>query len=183
MYWVEEDTVNLEVLLARTLVLGGARSGKSDYARLAAEAIGGVGQLVMIVTAQAFDEEMRERIALHRRERGEAWRTVEAPLDLPGALAGLGAGDVAVVDCLTLWLSNLMLAEMDLEAETDRLIETVRGIKNPLWLVSNEVGLGIVPENALARRFRDAAGRLHRRLAEVAEHVVLVVAGLPMVVK
>jgi adenosylcobinamide kinase / adenosylcobinamide-phosphate guanylyltransferase len=169
--------------LTLTLVLGGARSGKSDFAQAQAEAAGGAGRLVMIATGQAFDEEMRERIALHRRERGEAWRTVEAPVDLQGALAGLRDGDVAVVDCLTLWLSNLMLAEMDLEAEASTLIAAVRALRNPLWLVSNEVGLGIVPENAMARRFRDAAGRLHRRLAEVADHVVLVVAGLPMVLK
>jgi adenosylcobinamide kinase / adenosylcobinamide-phosphate guanylyltransferase len=169
--------------LALTLVLGGARSGKSGFAQAQAETAGGAGRLVMIATGQAFDEEMRERIALHRRERGEAWRTVEAPVDLAAALAGLRDGDVAVVDCLTLWLSNLMLAELDLEAEASALIAAVGALRNPVWLVSNEVGLGIVPENAMARRFRDAAGRLHRRLAEVADHVVLVVAGLPMVLK
>ncbi len=170
--------------MALTLVLGGARSGKSGFAQAKAEALAGPGgSLVMIATGQAFDEEMRERIAQHRSERGEAWCTVEAPVDLSGALAGLRPGDVAVVDCLTLWLSNLLMAEMDPEAEATTLITAVQRLQIPVWFVSNEVGMGIVPENALARRFRDAAGRLHRRLAEVADHVVLVVAGLPMTLK
>jgi adenosylcobinamide kinase/adenosylcobinamide-phosphate guanylyltransferase len=166
-----------------TLVLGGARSGKSGFAQAQAEMAGGEGRLVMIVTGQAFDEEMRERIELHRRARGPAWRTVEAPVDLLGALAGLRADEVAVVDCLTLWLSNLMLAEMDLRAAASALVSAVQNLPNPVWLVSNEVGLGIVPENALARRFRDDAGCLHQKLAEVAQHVVLLVAGLPMTLK
>jgi adenosylcobinamide kinase/adenosylcobinamide-phosphate guanylyltransferase len=170
--------------LALTLVLGGARSGKSGFAQTQAEKLAGqAGSLVMIATGQAFDEEMRQRIEQHRRERGEAWRTVEAPVDLAGALAELKPGDVAVVDCLTLWLSNLMMANMDLEAEASSLIAAAQTLKIPVWLVSNEVGLGIVPENAMARRFRDEAGRLHRRLAEIADHVVLVVAGLPMKLK
>ena len=137
----------------------------------------------MIVTGQAFDDEMRARIEQHRRERGEAWRTVEAPLDLPQALARLHEDDVVVVDCLTLWLSNLMLAKRAIEPETAALLAALRGMKNPVWLVSNEVGLGIVPENALARRFRDEAGRLHRLAAAQADHVVLMVAGLPLTVK
>jgi adenosylcobinamide kinase/adenosylcobinamide-phosphate guanylyltransferase len=175
---------NLEVLLALTLVLGGARSGKSGFAQAQAELLAAPGgSLVMIATGQAFDEEMRQRIEQHRRERGEAWRTVEAPVDLSGALSRLQPGDIAVVDCLTLWLSNLLMAEMDTEAEATALIAAVQTLHHPVWFVSNEVGMGIVPENALARRFRDAAGRLHRRLAEVADHVVLVVAGLPMSLK
>lgn len=170
--------------MALTLVLGGARSGKSGFAQAQAEeATGQVGSLVMIATGQAFDEEMRQRIEQHRRERGEAWRTVEAPVDLTGALARLRPGDIAVVDCLTLWLSNLMMANMDLEAEVSAFVASVRGLRTPVWFVSNEVGLGIVPENAMARRFRDEAGRLHRRLAEIADHVVLLVAGLPMKLK
>ncbi len=166
-----------------TLVLGGARSGKSGFAQAQAETAGQDGRLVMIATGQAFDDEMRQRIARHQRERGAAWRTVEAPIDLRGALAALGQEDVAVVDCLTLWLTNLMLAEMDLEAEVSALLAAVQQLRNPVWLVSNEVGLGIVPENALARRFRDEAGRLHQRLAAAAAHVVLLVAGLPMTLK
>jgi adenosylcobinamide kinase/adenosylcobinamide-phosphate guanylyltransferase len=173
--------------MALTLVLGGARSGKSGFAQAQAEAQaeaqGVPPNLVMIVTGQAFDDEMRQRIEQHRRERGAAWRTVEAPLDLPEALGRVGDDDVVVVDCLTLWLSNLMLAEQDVATATDALLACVRRIKNPLWLVSNEVGLGIVPENALARRFRDEAGRLHRLLAAQADHVVLMVAGLPLKVK
>ena len=137
----------------------------------------------MIVTGQAFDEEMRQRIEQHRRERGDAWRTVEAPVDLPQALAELRADDVVVVDCLTLWLSNLMLAERSVGPETDALLAALRRMKNPVWLVSNEVGLGIVPEHALARRFRDEAGRLHRQVAAQADHVVLMVAGLALTVK
>ncbi len=169
--------------MAVTLVLGGARSGKSSFAQAQAEAAGQGGRLVMIATGQALDEEMRQRIEQHRAERGEAWVTVEAPVDLLAALGALRRGDVAVVDCLTLWLTNLMLADMDLEAAAGALVAAVQAMQNPLWLVSNEVGLGIVPENTMARRFRDAAGRLHRQLAAVADHVVLVVAGLPVVVK
>jgi adenosylcobinamide kinase/adenosylcobinamide-phosphate guanylyltransferase len=169
--------------LAVTLVLGGARSGKSSFAQGQAQAAGQSGRLVMIATGQALDEEMRQRIALHRAERGDAWTTVEAPLDLAAALQGLGPADVAVVDCLTLWLTNLMLADMELQAAAEALVAAVQAVPCPLWLVSNEVGLGIVPENAMARRFRDAAGRLHQQLAAVADHVVLVVAGLPVTVK
>ncbi|GLR65368.1 adenosylcobinamide kinase/adenosylcobinamide phosphate guanyltransferase [Acidocella aquatica] len=167
--------------MSLTLVLGGARSGKSRFAQMQAERQ--VGPLVMIATGQAFDEEMRQRIDRHRAERGPAWHTVEAPVDLLRALAGLQPSDVAVVDCLTLWLNNLMFAEMDLEAKGSALVAAVQRLQNQVWLVSNEVGLGIVPENALARRFRDSAGRLHQQLAAVADRVVLMVAGLPMIVK
>jgi adenosylcobinamide kinase / adenosylcobinamide-phosphate guanylyltransferase len=167
--------------MALTLVLGGARSGKSGFAQVQAEAQG--GRLVMIVTGQAFDDEMRARIEQHRRERGAAWHTVEAPLDLPQALEALSEDDVVVVDCLTLWLSNLMLSEQAVAPETTKLLAALSQMTNPVWLVSNEVGLGIVPENALARRFRDEAGRLHRLLAAQADHVVLMVAGLPLTVK
>jgi adenosylcobinamide kinase/adenosylcobinamide-phosphate guanylyltransferase len=169
--------------MALTLVLGGARSGKSGYAQAQAEAQGVKPNLVMIVTGQAFDDEMRQRIEQHRRERNAAWRTVEAPLDLPLALERISEDDVVVVDCLTLWLSNLMLAEQDVATQTEALLASLQSCKNPLWLVSNEVGLGIVPENALARRFRDEAGRLHRLLAAQADHVVLMVAGLDLKVK
>lgn len=168
-----------------TLVLGGARSGKSALAQTEAEtrARGHGGRLVMIVTAQAFDDEMATRIARHRDERGDVWRTAEATHDLPSALAALSADDVAVVDCLTLWLSNLMLADKDVTMAADALIETLANIPCPLWLVSNEVGMGIVPENALARRFRDEAGRLHQRLAQAVDRVIFVAAGLPLTLK
>jgi adenosylcobinamide kinase/adenosylcobinamide-phosphate guanylyltransferase len=168
-----------------TLVLGGARSGKSAFAQGAAEALAQEtgGRLVMVVTAQAFDSEMAERIARHQDDRDSAWTTVEAPLDLAGALAGLGATDVVVVDCLTLWLSNLMLDARDVAAASAELVAVVSRFEGTLWLVSNEVGFGIVPDNALARRFRDEAGRLHQALAQAAEAVTLVVAGLTLRLK
>ncbi len=159
-----------------TLVLGGARSGKSRYA----ESLFGPGPRTYIATAQAFDHEMRERIAAHRADRaGADWLTSEEPIDLPAALRRTTSP--ALVDCLTLWVSNLLLADRpvpvaDLEAAlAARDGQTV--------LVSNEVGLGIVPDNALARRFRDEVGRLHQCLAARADAVVFVVAGLPMRVK
>ncbi|MFZ0266752.1 bifunctional adenosylcobinamide kinase/adenosylcobinamide-phosphate guanylyltransferase [Caulobacter sp.] len=168
-----------------TLVLGGARSGKSAFAQAAAEARAAQtgGRLVMVATAQAFDSEMAERIARHRDDRGSAWTTVEAPLDLAGALDGLGADDVVVIDCLTLWLSNLMLDDRDVLTAAAQLVESVGRFEGALWLVSNEVGLGIVPDNALARRFRDEAGRLHQTLARAADAVTLVMAGLTLRLK
>ena len=168
-----------------TLVLGGARSGKSAFAQTSAEALATDtgGRLVMVATAQAFDSEMVERIARHREDRGPAWTTLEASLDVAGALKGLGADDVVVVDCLTLWLSNLMLDERDVAAAAAELVEAVDRFEGALWLVSNEVGFGIVPDNALARRFRDEAGRLHQALAQAADAVTLVVAGLTLRLK
>jgi adenosylcobinamide kinase/adenosylcobinamide-phosphate guanylyltransferase len=164
------------------LVLGGARSGKSRHAQALAEA--GGGELVFIATAKAYDDEMRERIARHRADRDARWQTVEAPVDLVGAIAREGAkGRVLLVDCLTLWLSNLLLAEADLEAAGEALAAAVGAAEARIILVSNEVGSGIVPNNALARRFRDAAGRLNQRMAGVCEAVDLVVAGIPMRVK
>lgn len=166
-----------------TLILGGARSGKTRYALTQAQSVGVATGLVMIATAQARDDEMVERIAHHQAERDSRWRTIEAPLALAQALATLREGEHAVVDCLTLWLSNAMEREADLAAEFATLIEAVRACPAALYLVSNEVGLGIVPDNALARRFRDEAGRLHQALAQAVERVVFVTAGLPMVLK
>jgi adenosylcobinamide kinase/adenosylcobinamide-phosphate guanylyltransferase len=165
--------------LTSTLVLGGARSGKSAYALKAAEA--GGRRLVMIATAQAFDDEMADRIVRHKAERGERWRTLEAPLDLAEALAEVGADETAVIDCLTLWVSNLMYAERDVARETERLVEAMS--RTDVLLVSNEVGLGIVPENALARRFRDEAGRVNQKIAAAVDRVVFIAAGLPLVLK
>ena len=162
-----------------TLILGGARSGKTSHALRAAEATG--RGLVMIATAEALDAEMEDRIARHRAERGPRWRTLEAPLDLTCALDQVGTEETAVVDCLTLWVSNLMHADRDLEAEAARLLVALPG--RDVLLVSNEVGLGIVPDNALARRFRDAAGRLNQQVAAAADRVVFVAAGLPLVLK
>ncbi|WP_029002396.1 bifunctional adenosylcobinamide kinase/adenosylcobinamide-phosphate guanylyltransferase [Azorhizobium doebereinerae] len=164
-----------------TLVLGGARSGKSRHAESLVEAL--PAPWAYLATAQAFDTEMAERIALHRGRRGGGWRTLDAPLDLAGTLAGLPAEMPALVDCLTLWLTNHLLAEHDLDAEAARLVDAVSGRRAPVVLVANEVGLGIVPDNALARRFRDAAGRLNQDLAARADRVVFLVAGLPMMVK
>jgi len=135
---------------------------------------------VYVATAQAFDDEMRARIAEHRARRDAGWRTLEAPLDLPPALA---SDRPVLVDCLTLWLTNLLLGEHDIAAETSALEVALDRRTAPTVLVSNEVGLGIVPDNALARRFRDEAGRLHRLLAARAQNVVFMVAGLPMRVK
>jgi adenosylcobinamide kinase/adenosylcobinamide-phosphate guanylyltransferase len=166
-----------------TLVLGGARSGKSTFAQRMAEAAAVGGRPVLIATGQAFDDEMRERIARHQADRGDAWQTIEAPMDLVGALDGLGEQEMVVVDCLTLWLSNHMLAEHDLATERSTLLEAVANCPARLWLVSNEVGWGVVPETALGRRFRDEAGRLHQDLAAIADEMILVVAGLPLRLK
>lgn len=163
-------------------VLGGARSGKSRYAQQRAEAV--EGRHVYIATAEAWDDEMRERIARHRADRDARWETVDAPRDLPEAIdAQIGSGNVVLVDCLTLWLTNLMLAEQDIESAAARLCASVERYDGCLILVSNEVGSGIVPDNALARRFRDAAGRLNQQVAAAAAEVQLVVAGLPMRLK
>ncbi|MER8371045.1 bifunctional adenosylcobinamide kinase/adenosylcobinamide-phosphate guanylyltransferase [Mesorhizobium sp. M1378] len=136
-----------------------------------------------LATAQAYDEEMRERIALHRSRRGAGWTTIDAPLDLAGAIEALPDGQPVLIDCLTLWLTNHMLAEHDVEAECRRLADVLSRPRGPWFVVSNEVGQGIVPDNALARRFRDAAGRLNQDVASVADIVLLMVAGLPLRVK
>nr|WP_313427220.1 bifunctional adenosylcobinamide kinase/adenosylcobinamide-phosphate guanylyltransferase [Brevundimonas diminuta] len=163
-----------------TLVLGGARSGKSGYAqRQAEQAAEAAGRPpVFIATAEAFDDEMRDRIARHQAERGQGWRQVEAPLNLAEAVRALSAKDVAVVDCLTLWLSNQMLAERDLAAAVDDLAQALAACPATLWVVSNEVGWSLVPDNPLGRRFRDEAGRLNQRIAAVADAACLIVAGM-----
>lgn len=164
-----------------TLVLGGARSGKSAHAEALVTA--GSAPWRYLATAQPLDAEMAGRIATHRARRGTGWLTREVPLDLANELGRSPAGRPVLVDCLTLWLSNVLLAERDVENETDRLAETLARPRGPWVAVSNEVGFGIVPDNALARRFRDAAGRLNQRVAAVADAVVLTVAGIPMQVK
>jgi adenosylcobinamide kinase/adenosylcobinamide-phosphate guanylyltransferase len=165
-----------------TLVLGGARSGKSRYAEALVEAAGDAA--LYLATAEAHDDEMRARIAAHRARRGPRWMTIEEPLDLaPRLLAEARRERPILVDCLTLWLSNLMLAGRDVTAASDGLVATLPRLAGPVVLVANEVGLGIVPENALARAFRDAAGQLNQRVAAAAEHVALMAAGLPLVLK
>jgi adenosylcobinamide kinase/adenosylcobinamide-phosphate guanylyltransferase len=163
-----------------TLVLGGARSGKSRHAESLVTAR--PPPWIYVATAQALDDEMAARIAEHRARRDRGWRTVEAPRDLAAAIDGADGAPV-LVDCLTLWLSNLMLAHADVEAEAARLEDALGRARGPVVLVANEVGLGIVPDNALARRFRDAAGRLNQRIAARANRVVMMVAGLPLEVK
>ncbi|MBZ9676013.1 bifunctional adenosylcobinamide kinase/adenosylcobinamide-phosphate guanylyltransferase [Mesorhizobium sp. ES1-1] len=164
-----------------TFIIGGARSGKSAHAETLAAAL--PSPWTYIATAQAYDDEMRERISLHRSRRGEGWVTVDAPLDLLGALGSLPDNRPVLVDCLTLWLTNHMLAEHDLELECRRLADALSRPRGAWFVVSNEVGQGIVPDNALARRFRDAAGRLNQQVAAVADSVLLMVAGLPLKVK
>ncbi len=164
------------------LVLGGARSGKSRYAQARAESHS--GDLIYIATAQAFDAEMEDRIARHIADRGPRWSTLDVPLDLPDAIvANAAPGGVLLVDCLTLWTSNLMFAERDVDAETEALAAAVAQAAGPVILVANEVGLGIVPDNALARRFRDVAGRLNQAIATAADEVQFVAAGLPLRLK
>ncbi len=163
-------------------VLGGARSGKSRYAQTRIEAL--PGSLAFIATAEPGDAEMAERIARHRADRGPRWTAYDAPLDLPEAIArAQGSADAILVDCLTLWLSNLMLREVNVAAATSALCDAIRQCPVPLALVANEVGGGIVPMNELARRYRDEAGWLSQRVAEAADEVVLVTAGLPLILK
>ncbi|MCB1341869.1 MAG: bifunctional adenosylcobinamide kinase/adenosylcobinamide-phosphate guanylyltransferase [Pseudooceanicola sp.] len=163
-----------------TLVIGGAASGKSAHAE---QMFAGVDAPVYLATAQAFDDEMRDKIDAHIARRGARWRTVEAPLDVVGALDGLGAQDHCLFDCATLWLSNQLLAENDLAAEQARLVGAVSGCAARLVIVTNEVGMGVVPDTPLGRRFREAQGRLNIELAQVADRVIHVVAGLPRVLK
>lgn len=163
-----------------TFVTGGARSGKSRFAEGLARASGLPRRY--IATAQAFDAEMADRIARHKADRGTDWQTLEAPHDLGPALVG-GAGAVTLVDCATLWLTNRMLAGDDLAQATEELIAALLAAPGPVIVVSNEVGWSIVPENALARTFRDEQGRLNQRLAAASGLAVAVIAGLPLVLK
>ena len=164
------------------LVLGGARSGKSRHAQLAAEAAG--GRLVFIATAQAFDDEMADRIARHKSDRDDRWVACEAPFDLAAAIEQEDRPDtVILVDCLTLWASNLMLDDRDIEAATEMLVQRIATANARIVLVSNEVGWGIVPDNRLARRFRDVAGMANQRVAAAVSQVDLVVAGLALRLK
>lgn len=169
-------------VLRQTLVLGGARSGKSRFAEQLARDSGLAR--IYLATATAGDDEMRARIAHHRAQRGDGWRTVEEPLALVDALSReAGEGRVVLVDCLTLLLSNLMHASHDVEAETKALADWLRDARHPVLLVSNEIGLGLVPETPLGRDFRDAQGRLNQAIAAAAPDVAFVAAGLPLWLK
>ena len=164
-----------------TLVLGGARSGKSRYAESLIEAL--PPPWIYLATAEARDAEMEQRIAAHRARRGSGWQTVEAPHDLAGALRAAPTEAAVLVDCLTLWLSDRLLAEANMDREIDKLESVLTNHAGVVVLVSNEVGAGIVPDNALARRFQDLQGTLNQRIAARASRVVFMVAGLPLHVK
>ena len=166
------------------LITGGARSGKSQYAERRAIELG--GRPLYVATAEANDEEMVQRIAEHRNRRGTQWRTIEEPLELAEALlAEHGKTDCALVDCLTLWISNLLIRRDDKYAreKVEELIEKLQQLNFHLVFVTNEVGSGIVPDNPLARKFRDLAGWTNQRMAQAANEVILMVAGVPIIAK
>lgn len=164
------------------LVLGGARSGKSRFAEEQALASGLAP--FYLATGRALDDEMRERIDKHRERRGKAWETVEEPLALADAVLQTALpGRILLVDCLTLWITNLMMADVDVLRECESLIAALDRIRAPIVFVSNEVGLGIVPEDAMARQFRDLAGTVNQRMAKRCETVWFVASGLPLKLK
>ena len=173
---------------AITFVIGGCRSGKSRYALDLAAKLS-EKQKIFIATCQPQDEEMRQRVARHQKDRGKTWITLEVPIDLPGAITRNGSrGDLILVDCLTLWISNLLtstpkISEDDVIASVDNLTRALHAAKCPVILVSNEVGTGIVPENRLARQFRDIMGMTNQRLAACAHGVIWMVAGIPVRIK
>lgn len=164
-----------------SLVLGGASSGKSQFGEGLVKSQS--GRHVYLASAQAFDDEMSARITRHRMTRGTQWHTVEEPLDVTGALDACTTGDVVLFDCATLWLSNQMLANNDLTSAQNTLIRALVECPAPVVVISNEIGHGIVPADALSRAFRDAQGMLNQRIAACADLVVMVTAGLPMVLK
>ena len=166
---------------ALTLVLGGARSGKSAFAEALAQAH---ARSIYVATAERIDKEMSRRIETHRARRGEGWSTVEAPLALAEAIRRESAPrSCLLVDCLTVWLGNLLHHGRDVGEARDALLASLRAAAGPVVLVANEVGLGIVPDNAMAREFRDHAGRLNQAVAAAASRVYFVAAGLPLVLK
>ncbi len=170
-----------DMLAKLTLVLGGAASGKSAFAEQVIFATG--APRVYIATAQVYDDEMRIKVADHLKMRGSDWETHETPLDPTAALASVTSDQVVLFDCATMWLSNHMLAQHDLAQKTDQMIAAFSACKGRVVVVSNEVGMGIVPDNKLARQFRDAQGKLNQRLAAVADTAIFVIAGLPQVLK
>ena len=164
-----------------TFVLGGAASGKSAFAE--SHLISCEKSKIYLATAQCFDAEMRAKIERHKIQRGTGWKTIEAPFDLRTPLSHIDSNDVVLLDCITMWLSNHLLKNSDLTQECDRLIAALEHCAGQLTLVSNEVGHGIVPDNALARQFRNLQGRFNQRLASSADTVVFVTAGLPHLLK
>ena len=178
----EPDRNSMTALPRLSLILGGARSGKSRHAESVVTATPGPWHYV--ATGQGLDDEMAARIGRHRADRAQGWVTTEEPLALAEVLSRIATGPAPVlVDCLTLWLSNVMLDGRRPEAEADGLLRVLADLQAPVVLVANEVGLGIVPDNALARAFRDAAGRLNQQIAARADRVVFVAAGLPLALK
>ena len=167
------------VVTGLTLVLGHAASGKSAWAER--DVLGHAGTATYVATAQAFDGEMADKIAAHAARRGPAWTTAEAPLDPAAAVAA--APGAVLLDCATLWLTNLILTERDWIPAADALLAACAAAAGPVWVVSNDVGGGVTPDNALARRFQRAQGTLNQRLAAAADRVVWVTAGLPSVLK
>jgi adenosylcobinamide kinase/adenosylcobinamide-phosphate guanylyltransferase len=166
-------------------VTGGSRSGKTAFALREGAEAAGPGRKVYIATAQALDAEMAERIGRHRKERGSAWETVEEPVHLERAVRGCAAANVMVIDCLTLWLSNLVCGGFDVEEAQAGLVAALGALDGPVhaYVVSNEVGMGIVPENDMARLFRDMAGRLNQAVARLSDEAYLMVSGLSVKVK
>jgi adenosylcobinamide kinase/adenosylcobinamide-phosphate guanylyltransferase len=169
----------------KTLIIGGCRSGKSRQALRLGEVI--QGKKIFIATCIPRDDEMKKRVSNHRKERGPDWETVEAPIDLPEAISECTAkADIVVADCLTLWISNLIMektGEKKTVMEINRLVHSIKNSPSPVILVSNEVGAGIVPENHLARIFRDSAGFVNQKVAASSNRVIWMVAGIPVVIK
>ena len=168
-----------------TFVIGGCRSGKSGHAQALAEEI--EGKKLYLATCVPHDDEMQARVRLHQQQRGDQWETLEEPLDIAKAIAFAGRDySVILVDCLTLWISNLLLSpeeDADLESACQELIESLQSARCPVILVSNEVGAGIVPENELARRYRDQAGWVNQQIAAAVDRVICMVAGIPVTIK
>ena len=164
-------------------ITGGARSGKSSFAL--SEALKVKGGKAFLATAEATDKEMEDRIIRHKQDRGKGWRTFEEPISVARLIKEIdGRYAVIVIDCLTLWLANVMMSGLDAEKETGRLLAALRGMKKSrVFVVSNEVGMGIVPENELARKFRDMAGQMNQRVAALAEEVYVAVSGIPVKIK
>ncbi len=173
--------IGRKVPKALTLVLGGAASGKSAYAEQLLSELG--RPRVYMATAQAYDTEMAQKIRTHQERRGPDWETIEAPEHLAESVAQIGAEKSVLIDCLTLWLTNRLLSKADLARDRKALVKAFANCPAPIVAVSNETGLGIVPDNALARWFRDAQGQLNQAVAAQADRVVLITAGLPMVLK
>ena len=166
-----------------TLILGGTRSGKSAYGEMLA--LKNFSSPIYIFTAQAWDDEMKSRIKTHKKRReGKNWKDIEAPIELGTAIKNNATSNNCIlVDCLTLWLTNILLAGQDIDDAINELLQMIKACPGEIILISSEVGLGIVPENSMARQFRDFSGKLHQKLAIEAENVLLMVAGIPMVVK